>query len=297
MVGPVEVKPPPETERDHSPNDFEQAAPTPIAAEPPLTGHDPYRISSTTLGPMSLLKRAYWQVVDVLLRILFRSIDWAASVWRRFAADSGRGRRLVDAAHPTWAEHTFKRSGNIQAEYWIFVPVESPAELERAADLVLRHLRDWRSFYRRSHIEYLGPEPDPCANTPVTFKFAPFAPLGKKYTGREVTLVTVSFARRERLPDGSGWVVKGALIDGHDESGQRLPHEFTGPVQTEVRVIDEPAQGDRPARFGIEVRDIWVDVKNHKPISDFVATKMHLFRSSDGFGGLRKFVAKELKDS
>ncbi len=246
---------------------------------------------------MSPMRRAFWHIIDALLQFLFHSIDRAASLQRRLARRSGRSCALVDAAHPTLASHRFKSSGKIEAEYWIFIPVENPARLDHAADLVLRHLRNWRTFYRRSHIEFLGPEPDPSANTPVTFKFAPLAPWGGKYTGHEVTKVTVSFAPRELLPDGSGWVVKGFLIEGFDYSGQPLPHQFTGPVQTEVRIINEPPQQDHPARIGIEVRDIWVDIRNHKPISDFTGTRMHLFRSADGFGGLRKIVAKELKEA
>ena len=86
--------------------------------------------------------------------------------------------RRVDAAHPTWRTHHYTPSGGIEAEYWVFIDVRGAWQLERAADLVLRHLRDWRTFYHRSHVEFIGSEPDQSENTPVTFKFAPFAPLG-----------------------------------------------------------------------------------------------------------------------
>ncbi len=204
-------------------------------------------------------------------------------------------RHRVDAAHPTCKFHWYTPSGGIRAEYWIFIDVENPGQLDRAAGLVLEHLHDWRTFYRRSHIEFIGPEPEPYANTPVMFRFAPLALWGKKFTGHEFTNLTVSFSCRERLPGENGWVIKGELIDGYDESGKRLPHEFIGPVRTEVRIINEPAVGNRPARVGIEVRDIWVDVENHKRVPTFMATRIHLFRSADGFGGLRKVVKKELK--
>ncbi len=296
MVEPVEADLPAEVQDDDKPAALEPAAPTQEAPEPQLAYHDPYRISPAALDGMPAVSRILWHLVDAILQALFRTVDYAASVRHRLAPEPSRSRGLVDASHPTWARHRLNPSGTIEAEYRIFIPVRSAARLECAADLVLRHLRNWRTFYRRSHVEFLGPEPDQSTNTPVTFKFAPLAPWGKKYTGREVTVLTVSFASREPLPDRSGWVMKGTLIDGYDENGQRLPHHFTGPVQTEVRVINEPADQDRAARVGIEVRDIWVDVWNHKPISDFVATKVHLFRSADGFGGLRKIMAKELKD-
>jgi hypothetical protein len=203
----------------------------------------------------------------------------------------------VDAAHPTWKTHSDTPSGGIEAEYWVFIDVQGLWELDRAADLVLRHLRDWRSFYGHSHVEFIGSEPDQSTNAPVTFKFAPIGPFGKKYTGHEVTRLTVSFDRQEPLPDRSGWVMNGSLIDGYDAEGRRLPHHFTGPVRTEVRLINEPAGHGLAARVGIEVRDIWVDVKNNRrPIlPDIVAALIHLSRSAEGFGGLRRIVKQELK--
>ncbi len=297
MAIPVEVNPPPDAQRAASPVDVNAEAAIQEFPEQPIAAHDPYHISSAVLGPgVSAGWRILRHINNALLKCLFRTIDFAASVQHRFGREFCRSRNRVDAAHPTWASHRFTRSGGIEAEYWIFIPVENAARLEHAENLVLRHLRNWRTFYRRSHVEFLGPEPDPSTGTPEIFKFAPLAPWGKKFTGREVTNLTVRFAGPERLPDGSGWIVRGTLIDGYDACGERLPHDFTGPVQTEVRAVNERAQQDRPARIGIEVRDIWVDVKNHKQVSDFVATRVHLFRSADGFGGLRKIVAKELKD-
>ncbi len=291
MVRPVEVGPPPETQREDSPTGFRPASPVQIADEAQFAARDHYKYCDVRLEPgKSLSWRIFWYLVPRVLNLLFRTSDFVGSLWRRIAGGSGENRMQVDAAHPTCVRHRFTLSGGIEAEYWIFIPVRSADQLERAADLVLRHLRNWRSFYRRSHVEFLGPEPDPSANDPVLFKFAPLAPWGKKYTGGEFTTLTVSFDPREPLPEGNGWIVKGRLIDGYDASGERLPHDFVGPVQTEVRIINEPA------RMGIEVRDIWVDVKNHKPVPDYAATKMHLFRSADGFGGLRKIVARELRD-
>jgi hypothetical protein len=205
--------------------------------------------------------------------------------------------RRVDASHPTWRTHHYTPSGGIEAEYWVFIDVQGAAQLERASDLVVRHLRDWRTFYHHSHVEFIGAEPDQSENAPVTFKFAPLAFVGKKYTGHEMTTMTVRFDRREPLPDGNGWVIPGCLIDGDDAEGRRLPHHFTGPVRTEVRAINEPAQSGLAARVGIEVRDIWVDVKNNRrpTLPDSVATFIHLFRSAEGFRGLRKIVKKELE--
>ena len=112
-----------------------------------------------------------------------------------------------------------------------------------------------------------------------------------------MTTLTVRFDCREPLADRRGWVVPGYLIDGDDAEGRRLPHHFTGPVRTEVRVINEPAQDGVAARVGIEVRDIWVDVRNNRRplLPDIVATLIHLFRSAEGFGGLRKIVKEELE--
>jgi len=289
MVKPVEVSPPPETQSDDGPADRHSTPAVQSADESQLIARDHYKYYDVWSEPgKPTTWRIFWYVVPRVLTFLFRTIEFASSVRQRIAGESGENRMHVDAAHPTGLRHRFTHSGGIEAEYWIFIPVESADRLERAADLVLRHLRNWRTFYRRSHVEFLGPEPDPYANNSVLFKFAPLAPWGKKYTGGEFTTLTVSFDPREPLPEENGWIVKGRLIDGYDDSGERLPHDFVGPVQTEVRIINEPE------RMGIEVRDIWVDVMNHKPVPDFAATRMHLFRSIDGFGGLRKVVLREL---
>jgi hypothetical protein len=203
----------------------------------------------------------------------------------------------VDAAHPTSYTHRHTPSGGITAEYRIFIDVRDAARLQLAAELVLRHLGDWRTFYRRSHIEFVGPEPGSTPGGPTMFKFAPLALWGKRYTGREMTTVTVRFDPPARLPGQNGWAIDGELIDGHDTAGARLPHHFTGPVRTEVRIINEPAGDRRPARVGIEVRDIWVDIRNNRPIPDDMVALMHWFRSADGFGGLRKVVRQELDET
>ena len=201
----------------------------------------------------------------------------------------------VDATHPTSRYHHILPSGAITAEYRVFIDVPDASHLERAGHLVLEHLRDWRTFYRRSHVEFVEPAPESEPSWQVIFKFAPLALWGTRFTGRELTVVTVAFQSPARLPDGKGWFIDGELIDGYDQAGRRLPHDFTGRVRTEVRIIDEPAEDHRVARLGIEVRDIWIEVTNHKPIPNSLAVFVHLLRCADGFGGLREVVRKELK--
>ncbi len=291
MVRPVEASPPPVARAAENSADLQSVSVVELGDEPQFIARDPYKFLDVLSQTDKLVSwRIFWYVVPRLAYFIYRTIDSASSAWRRITGQPSEKCLKVDAAHPTCAGHSFTPSGGIEAEYWSFIPVRSAGQLERAAELVLQHLRNWRSFYRRSHVEFLGPEPDPSANDPVLFKFAPLAPWGNKYTGREFTTVTVSFNPRELLPDGSGWILRGRLIDGYDHSGQRLPHDFTGPVQTEVRIINEPG------RSGIEVRDIWVDVKNQRQFPDYVAAKSHLYRSADGFAGLRKTVLKELKN-
>ncbi len=291
MVKPVEASPHPETQHDDSLSGLQSPPAVRLENELPVDTRDHYKYFDVWSEPGKPVSwRIFWYIVPHVLNFLFRTLDFASSVRQRLAGESGEHRMHVDAAHPTCVGHRFTPAGGIEAEYWIFIPVKSADRLELAAKLVLKHLRNWRTFYRRSHVEFLGHEPDPSVNDPVLFKFAPLAPWGKKYTGREFTNLTVSFDAREPLPEGNGWIVKGRLIDGYDDRGERLPHDFVGPVQTEVRMINEPG------RVGIEVRDIWVDVMNHKPVPDFAATRMHLFRSMDGFGGLRKVVLRELKN-